>query len=304
MRLFAITMLRNEADIVETFVRHNLSVLDGIVAIDHGSVDATGEILTRLAQEGLPLTVLRDAVPGFFQAERLTALARQVIVREAADFVFPIDADEFLKVSSRAELERALAQVPPAANAVMHWLTYVPERFGEAEMPRLAFRRRREAHGSYKCIVARDFAGRKSWYIASGNHLVGDLEADKPPRHLRLPSSVVALAHCPVRSRRQLEQKIVLGHLSHLATRPDNDKHAFHWRELFEDLRDGVELGEARMRHVAFNYGLPREAWQAPGPDALVHDPVGFAFALRYSVPEAPDTLRVLMRFTEALLSR
>jgi hypothetical protein len=170
-------------------------------------------------------------------------------------------------------------------------------------MPRLVYRRRNEAHGSYKCVVARDFAARKRWYIASGNHLVGDLESDKPPRHLRLPPNVIALAHCPVRSRRQLERKIVIGHLSHLATRPRNAKHALHWRELFEDLRDGAVLDEARMRHVAFNYGIPRQAWQPLASAELVHDPVPFGFDLRYPAPEGPDTLRLLMGFTEALLS-
>jgi len=304
MRLSGITMLRNEADVAEAFVRHNLSILDGIVAIDHGSVDGTGEILARLRQEGLPLTVLRDASPGFFQAERLTSLARQVLVRDGADFVFPLDADEFLKASSRAELERVLADVEPSSNAIMHWLTYVPESFADAGMPALIHRRRTEAHGSYKCVVAREFTVRKSWYIASGNHLVGDLESDKAPRHLRLPSSVIALAHCPVRSRRQLERKIVMGYLSHLATRPRNAKHAHHWRELFEDLRDGAVLDEACMRHVAFNYGLPRNAWKPLVSAELVHDPVPFGFELRYPAPEGPDALRLLMRFTEALLAQ
>ena len=34
-------MVRNEADIVEAFVRHNLRVLDAMLVVDHGSTDAT-----------------------------------------------------------------------------------------------------------------------------------------------------------------------------------------------------------------------------------------------------------------------
>jgi len=37
--------VRNEADIVEAFVRHNLVLLDGIAIVDHASVDATPDIL-------------------------------------------------------------------------------------------------------------------------------------------------------------------------------------------------------------------------------------------------------------------
>ncbi|HEX6137045.1 MAG TPA: glycosyltransferase family 2 protein [Casimicrobiaceae bacterium] len=117
MRLFGITILRNEADIVEAWVRHNLTVLDGMAVVDHGSMDGTSDILDALQREGLPLRVMRDASPGFFQAERMTALARQTLVRERADFTFVIDADEFIKAESRASLERALAEIPPDAHA-------------------------------------------------------------------------------------------------------------------------------------------------------------------------------------------
>ena len=41
-------MLRNEADVVESFVRHNLSLLDGLLVVDHGSSDGTSEILDAL----------------------------------------------------------------------------------------------------------------------------------------------------------------------------------------------------------------------------------------------------------------
>ena len=45
MRLLGAAHVRNEADIVEAFVRHNLVLLDGIAIVDHASVDATPDIL-------------------------------------------------------------------------------------------------------------------------------------------------------------------------------------------------------------------------------------------------------------------
>lgn len=305
MRLIGITMLRNEADIVEAFVRHNLSILDGLVAVEHASVDGTHEILQALCAEGLPLTILRDLAPAFFQAERMTALARQLFAQQCADFVFPIDADEFLKVASRSELDRVLADVPRGSNAVMHWQTYVPtSALAPNDMPRLIARRKAEAHGSYKCIVARVFVERPGWYVASGNHLVGDQGSDRPTPHLRLPQHVAALAHFPVRSAEQLERKVVLGHLAHRAARPRNDRLASHWSELFAYLRDGGTFDADALRHIAYNYGLPRDTWRAIGEDDLVRDPLDFRFDLRYGGRIAPDTLRVLMRFTEALLAQ
>lgn len=127
MRRFGVVMVRNEADVIEASVRHNLTVLDGLVVIDHGSFDGTSEILARLRDEGLPLRVVRDLSPAFFQAERITAIAHETLARERANFVFAIDADEFIKVESREALDRALAELPGDVHAVAHWLTYVPE---------------------------------------------------------------------------------------------------------------------------------------------------------------------------------
>jgi hypothetical protein len=286
MRLFGVTMVRNESDIIEASVRHNLSILDGLTVIDHGSVDGTSEILAALQRERLNLRVLRDDSAGFYQAERLTAAARDALAREGADFVFPIDADEFIKTSSRDRLEEALAQVPPAEHAVAHWLTYVPEfRDSEERAVGASHLRRRlaiERHGSHKSVIGRAFM-QPTQYLVSGNHLVDDAAQDKPPRHLRLDREAVALAHCPVRSAAQLERKIVLGYLAHLETKPDNDRQAFHWRDLYEDILAGTGFTPERLAEIACNYGLPRERWQPAASVALVDDPVPLRAELRYA---------------------
>jgi hypothetical protein len=51
MRLVGATIVRDAADIIEAFVRHNLTVLDGLAIVDHGSVDGTSEILGALVAE-------------------------------------------------------------------------------------------------------------------------------------------------------------------------------------------------------------------------------------------------------------
>jgi hypothetical protein len=250
----------------------------------------------------LPLRVFRDTSLEFFQAERMTALARETLARERCDFVFALDADEFIKCASRAAMEQALAGIPPQAHGALDWLTYVPDSFDDAfRRPDLRRRRRTERHGSYKSVVGRSFVERQRQYLVSGNHLVDDLDAPTPPARHVLPSDAVALAHYPVRSRVQLERKIVLGYMSHLATRPDNDRQAAHWRDLFARLRDGEQFGDEELAGIAFNYGLPRSDWRAPDASELVEDPIALPFELRYKPDARVDTLRLLMRFTEML---
>ena len=46
-----LSMVRNESDIIETFIRHNLTLLNELHVVDHNSSDNTREILTLLKQE-------------------------------------------------------------------------------------------------------------------------------------------------------------------------------------------------------------------------------------------------------------
>ncbi len=304
MRLFGVAMVRNEADVIEAFVRHNLSVLDGLAIVDHGSLDATGDILAKLQAENLPLHVERDERPEYFQSARMTALVRETLRHERADFVFALDADEFLKCASRETLEQALREVQSGMHAVAHWLTYVPDTFdagaafGQGHLRR---RLRIERRTLYKAVVGRNFVERAADVLVMGNHLVSDPAHPEPPPHARLRADVVAVAHCPVRSRGQLESKIVIGYLAHLASGPTRRDLAFHWRRLYEELRSGGILTPARLRDIACNYGVQPRLWEPADTVELIEDPVRLAFDARYPPPPSIETLQLLMRFTETL---
>jgi len=305
MRLWGITMVRNEADVIEAFVRHNLAVLDGVAIVDHDSIDATPEILSRLCAEGLALHVERFADPAYRQSEIMTSLARRTLAERDADFVFALDADEFLKVSSRPALESVLGQVPPGLHGALEWLTYVPDQFPEPGVSfggaQLQRRLKTEPHGLFKVVVGRSLLERPRDVIAVGNHCVQD-PAAAPQMHAILHRDVAAVAHCPVRSRAQLEGKIIVGYLAHLAARPSDRRLANHWRELYADLRDGATLTDALLREIACNYGASRNAWRPAADVELVDDPVRFASEQRYRRDALPDPLRMLMHFTERLI--
>ncbi|MCI6101295.1 MAG: glycosyltransferase family 2 protein [Selenomonas sp.] len=56
-KIVAISMVKNEMDIIESFVRHTLGFADLLIIADHKSTDRTREILEALRTEGLPLLV-------------------------------------------------------------------------------------------------------------------------------------------------------------------------------------------------------------------------------------------------------
>lgn len=108
MRLVAVSVVKNEADIIESFIRHTLAWTDHHLVFDHDSRDGTREILGSLQREGLPITLFRDDSPGHLQQVRSNYLTRLAAQEYGADWVLPLDADEILTGPDRANLETCL----------------------------------------------------------------------------------------------------------------------------------------------------------------------------------------------------
>ena len=243
----------------------------------------------------------------YLQSEIMTRTARRLFAERGADFVFALDADEFLKVPSRRLLEDTLERVPSAMHAAMQWQTYVADYRPGTPSNVLALATRRlaqERHGLFKVIVARCLAESPDAVIAGGNHVVlpsaGHSLAKQPLKHARVSPSAVALAHLPVRSARQLVNKILIGWLAHCAARRSNPDLAFHWRELYHEISNGHELTPARLAMIAANYGLPMNAWLAAESLALIDDPLPVG-EVRYSHLARQETLPLVLKFAERL---
>jgi glycosyltransferase involved in cell wall biosynthesis len=96
MRFFGVACVKNEANLIEAFVRHNLVYWERLMLLDHGSTDGTSAILQALRVEGLPLEIVSDDGIGKLQGARMSGLMREA-ARQGADWVFLLDADEFIR---------------------------------------------------------------------------------------------------------------------------------------------------------------------------------------------------------------
>ncbi|NJK93350.1 MAG: glycosyltransferase family 2 protein [Blastochloris sp.] len=99
MKFIGVACVKNESDVIEAFVRHNLVYLNKLILLDHGSTDATPAILQSLQQEGLPLEVIRDDSLGKLQGPKMTRLMQQA-ARDGADWILLLDGDEFILTDS------------------------------------------------------------------------------------------------------------------------------------------------------------------------------------------------------------
>lgn len=117
MRVYGLSMVRNEADIIRVNVLYHLSMgFDRLLIVDNGSSDGTRRALRRLGRDPR-VRWTRDRGP-FRQGEIFTELAREAF-REGADWVTPVDADDFWYARG-VHFKRVLEESGAAALRVRH----------------------------------------------------------------------------------------------------------------------------------------------------------------------------------------
>ena len=93
VRLYGVSMVRNEADIVRANVLYHLSMgFDRLLIVDNASTDGTRRALRNLGRD--PRVRWTRDRGSFRQGEVFTELDRQAFA-EGADWVAPVDADDF-----------------------------------------------------------------------------------------------------------------------------------------------------------------------------------------------------------------
>jgi|GEM_PF-2011402 len=237
-RVVAISGVRNECDVIEAFVRHTTALVDHLMILDNGSTDGTREILASLVGEGLPITVKYSDSLGYSQSVWMTALMHEAAQDPEAEWILPLDADEFFSANVRELLSPGSAA--PSRDRVMAipLRTYLPE--GGSPCPVNPFLRahrylvHKAENWESKVIVPANIAREADVVLEQGNHMVSrnfsQLESEPV-------SDKFFIAHFPIRSLGQYSAKVAIGWLQYLATPGRLETWGYHWRDAFERLK-------------------------------------------------------------------
>lgn len=293
-QIVGLCVAKNEADIIEAMVRHNLAYLDAVHVVDNESADATPEILSALAAEySGRLTWSVDTRAGHVQTDIINeSLAPLAAATDASQIVL-VDADEVLRGDPQVFRDTLRDRPAPV---LLPWVTYVPTGRDDGQVlnpvARITHRRQREVPQYFKTTVPVSAIGRAR--VMAGSHgLKGDGSEG---------AAVVAglsLAHFPVRSREQLTSKVLIGawNLRLRGSRKPREGH--HWLTLAERIMSGDRLSEADLQAVAMGYAALAEVGLVE--DALIP---GEAAELKYTPVGSDSLLRNLTAFTEACVRR
>ncbi len=285
MRLVAIAVVRNEADIIEPFVRHTLALVDRLLVVDHASTDGTRQLLRALVNEGLALDVFTDEVLANLQQQRCRLLLDRARLDHAADWILPVDADEFLVAPDRRALDAALHATPhPIALPLRHYCASLGDDPAETNPVRRIQHRSPVAATAKLCLPAALFDDTRI-VVGKGSHAVFRDGIALAPH----PAAQLELAHFPLRSPAQQAIRIVTGELQKLSRGQE-------WLGLDEHYRPGFELLRDSPAAFAANLAAP--------VDALIHDPLRYLGGpLRYTRAgdEPARAVRALLPFLEQL---
>ncbi|MDB6093824.1 MAG: hypothetical protein JWM32_1386 [Verrucomicrobia bacterium] len=242
MRLVAVSIVKNEADIIEPFVRHTLEWVDHHFLFDHDSTDGTREILGALKAEGCPITLFTDDALANLQQARSNRLSRLAAETQAADWILPLDADEILIGPGRAQLEQALALVPLGQAATVPLLNYfsTPEDDAKVNNPVVRLRYAQAAPATTrKIIVPRSLALDPQVEAGKGSHALYRA-AQSLPSH-PLPAEFY-LAHLALRSPEHQMLRVVLAELQKLSRGRAHHGLDLHYRLGFQLLAEKPEV--------------------------------------------------------------
>jgi len=287
MKIISVTMARNESDIIELFVRYHLRIVDYMIIIEHLSLDRTPEILEALKAEGLPLEIVRETRTAFDQREITTQFMKRAVAKHGADWVLPLDVDEFLTANEGSEVWPLLEKLSPEKVHSIFWKTYIPRAEDPQDIPllfeRIQYRLGRETKPNRKLFVPKAVAALNDVFIGTGNHRIHN-ECGRRHKGIRYHNAPhLHLAHFPVRSAAQISTKILLGWPGWLASLEHFYDKSFHLPKMFDRLRSGAELTPEDVEELGFNYFF-REGEEDSSRE-LVHDPIippGGNIVLRY----------------------
>ena len=256
MKCLGVSCVRNEADILELWARHNLNLVDELHVIDHLSIDRSRWVLEQLRAEGLPVFLYAATDPGHHQPQLLTALARRLAPEREADYLVPLDADELLAAPDRAAFHQALSAIPAGRGGALYWQTFLPEP--PATDPTLPFFQRMRRYRQHelrtmtKVVLRGDGCPAYAW--SPGCHQAFDA-AGQPLETVILP---FRLGHYPVRNADQLARKVLTGAVARALKPQRQPGEGQHWDRVLAELRDSGYRPEALdLERIALTYSFP-----------------------------------------------
>lgn len=236
MKIVAVSMVKNESDIIESFIRNTLKYVDQMLVLDHFSTDGTREILEFLKSEGLPLIIENAMRVDYVQSLIMTELIYKAKDILHGDLILPIDADEFILPTSSDFRKKLHTYSPEYVYLIPSFIT-IPLNYNKEEFLLSGTHiQSLQAQEMKKIMIGRHVLDRYHLGIAMGNHNL-DVSNRIRKKIIYKKADDFYYAHFQIRSEKQYISKITNGWLTTLARPKKKIGEAFHWQKAFDIIK-------------------------------------------------------------------
>jgi hypothetical protein len=198
-----------------------------------------------------------------------------------ADWVLPLDADEFITTGQGALV--LSADLPVESTIRLSSRTYVPGVDDDEKelnpVRRIRHHLVREPKAWYKVVIPGALARRSDVTVAQGNHalLIDGRAAEQ------VPITDTWLAHFPGRTSGQLLAKIVIGHFQYSAMKAKHPRWGYQYNAPYEMIKEDIAEFAKSFHEIVLRYTLRPDQ---PFIPELVDDPLRYAGGpLKYTSP-------------------
>jgi hypothetical protein len=295
-KIFTITNVKNESDIIESFCRYNLTYCDGMLIYENNrSTDNTREIIRQLINEGLPIFFADSVYVERYVAAK-NAIAKLALDEYGAELIVPLDADEFLSHTDGLNPRQALEAFSEDTEYQIPWRNYVYEKEPDIELGFIPnnfssyrnpiFEVRNKSFASRLLIQAKQ-AG-----FIPGAHAMVYPEEFQDSVTVEVHPKLV-LSHFPLRSKVQLMNKVIPNWICKWREPfPARDDQGFQLGRIWNELKENGEISNELIKQHSLEYSVDESAlpeiYEKIGNELTVEDPMDFAFCsdklqLRYT---------------------
>lgn len=258
MKIVSITTIKNEADIIESFIRYHSNILDLMIILNNGSTDNSSYILQQLINEGLPIVVINDSDKYFEPLEKYNMLLAKAINEFDADIVCPLDCDEFISCDN-ANPRELIQKIPKNSVYSVKWRTYVPTSEDDSNqlfIPKRILNIRDEGiETEYKVIIPKEVFNNFDIRLFMGNHDIStDNRFKNQVKHVYIDE--LKICHFPLRSINQTMSKVLVNYPNTLSRKIVQKGMSYHYKIMFDKIKKTGLLSMDDISEFAKQYSI------------------------------------------------
>ncbi len=243
MKIAIYSMMKNEKTLAVAFSEMLKEFADYAYILDHSSTDGTAETIKSIYPDARIFNLVSRRYP---QSEMSNFFARKIFGETDADYLFLLDADEFLPFSTKTEMIEFLQSAHECNVIAFPWNNLAPagNSFDDG------FYTMGCSLNYAKVALSRSLTAFHDYTIGQGNHVV----TSKRGNVITEFSASKCLLHLPIPSHAKFQLKILQGINSMKNDRVNTALgNGFHWVQLADRICSG-RLSREDIRQLAYYY--------------------------------------------------